>query len=582
MVNIVSPDFSDKKSLEKYSSAFTLSDMEVFIFPELFYPLLLANIMSPVIWRWRDDPWFNDISTRSFLNKANRIKQYIIDNYIFNLDLETWGLTMKEKEIERFSAFFDTGMLKQSNALFGYEGDKYYFSIDIRRHFGLDKYNNSVIPYWKTETVEAMNAFTHKEHYNSGAGECVSLAALYAAALFIVGGIPLEKIFIIATPLHSQNFINEREGILTNNRRIVTKNMWFNGTSLSAKARRALENERITIVSHITGHIHTVYNEASIDQGAYHSFREKLGSFVRSNLTPAILINFLRFKTVYKCLFQYRHSRTGSDHYMPLEKLFEYEHTSKAGMNAETRGKLLSEVDFEEFAHDPLPGKIILNDVEEYLKMNGSSDINSIEEEFISLFNNEHTECVREMFRDLKEFLITEPRFPSSEKEFIRADYPVISVSDSREKIITTIIDKASVSEMARLSLYVYRDMSLAEWEPFVKAAIERNPVSHESLGGRDAAEIFTILDGLNNESIYDSVRMAQPDEVWNFSRGDGAEKAFLMANALIFNDPDADVVITLTGDQAEVGYRGERYSFKTSKGYEKEIVISRGGYEEH
>ena len=54
------------------------------------------------------------------------------------------------------------------------------------------------------------------------------------------------------------------------------------------------------------------------------------------------------------------------------------------------------------------------------------------------------------------------------------------------------------------------------------------------------------------------------------------------MANALIFNDPDADVVITLTGDQAEVGYKGERYSFKTSKGYEKEIVISRGGYEEH
>ncbi len=32
-------DFSDRKILEKYSSAFTLSDMEIFIFPELFYPL---------------------------------------------------------------------------------------------------------------------------------------------------------------------------------------------------------------------------------------------------------------------------------------------------------------------------------------------------------------------------------------------------------------------------------------------------------------------------------------------------------------------------------------------------------------
>ncbi|MCK7531620.1 MAG: hypothetical protein MZV63_11600 [Marinilabiliales bacterium] len=79
----------------------------------------------------------------------------------------------------------------------------------------------------------------------------------HAAAMFVVGGIPLEKIFMMATPLHSQNYIDEKDGLLTNNRRIMTKNMWFNGTSLSAKARRALENEKVTIVSHITGHIHT-------------------------------------------------------------------------------------------------------------------------------------------------------------------------------------------------------------------------------------------------------------------------------------------------------------------------------------
>jgi len=76
--------------------------------------------------------------------------------------------------------------LAQSNALFGYEGDKYYFDIDIRTHFGLDKYEGDVIPYWKTETVEAMDAFRYKPTYVSGAGECVSLATLYAAALFIV------------------------------------------------------------------------------------------------------------------------------------------------------------------------------------------------------------------------------------------------------------------------------------------------------------------------------------------------------------------------------------------------------------
>ncbi|WP_406541750.1 hypothetical protein [Clostridium ljungdahlii] len=72
------------------------------------------------------------------------------------------GLTTKENEIARFEPFMNVETISRSNALFGYEGDKYYFSMDIRRHFGLDKYNSNMIPYWKTETVEAMNAFKYK------------------------------------------------------------------------------------------------------------------------------------------------------------------------------------------------------------------------------------------------------------------------------------------------------------------------------------------------------------------------------------------------------------------------------------
>ncbi len=105
MDSITSIDFSDNKTLEKYSSAFTFSDMEIFIFPDLFYPLLLANIMSEELWEWRDDPWFKDIEKKEFTYKANRVKQFIIQNYIFNLDLSTWGLTTKSKEINRFMIF---------------------------------------------------------------------------------------------------------------------------------------------------------------------------------------------------------------------------------------------------------------------------------------------------------------------------------------------------------------------------------------------------------------------------------------------------------------------------------------------
>ena len=57
-----------------------------------------------------------------------------------------------------------------------------------------------------------------------------------------------------------------------------------NGTSLSEKARRAMENEKVTIVSHISGYIHTLYNEATIDKDAYNQFSVKLKEFLVTDL----------------------------------------------------------------------------------------------------------------------------------------------------------------------------------------------------------------------------------------------------------------------------------------------------------
>ena len=86
-------------------------------FPELLYAGFLANIMSPLIWKWRYLSWFKDIDKLNEMQKINRIKQFIIDNYNFNLDLETWGLTDKKTETARFKSFVDMDTLKQSNAL---------------------------------------------------------------------------------------------------------------------------------------------------------------------------------------------------------------------------------------------------------------------------------------------------------------------------------------------------------------------------------------------------------------------------------------------------------------------------------
>jgi hypothetical protein len=572
-------DFSNSKTLEKYSSAFTLSDMEIFIFPELFYPLVLANIMSPVIWKWRDDPWFKDLEKKNFNYKVNRIKQFIIQNFVFNLDLSTWGLTTKTREIERFSDFFDMDLLRQSNALFGYEGDSYYFDIGIRKHFGLDKFDSEIIPYWKTETVEAMNAFIHKESFSTGAGECVSLSALYAASMFILGRIPLEKIFLIATPLHSQNFIMEKEGIITNNRRIVTKNMWFNGTTLSEKARRALENEKVTIVSHISGHIHTIYNDATIEKQAYNEFSTKLREFLITDLTINVFVNFLRFKSKYKCHFQYRCEQSGNRRYITLEKMFEYEHTSKFSASPETRNLLLEEIESDDFHMSPIQGKILLNEAENILLKLQGKNIPGIEKEFMRFSDILSGNLIHEMFADISDFIHTEPKLPDNNKNYTEARVPNISVTYSRDKIMDAISNLAGKSEMCSLAMYVYRRMDHIDWLPFIKAAIERNPVCFTDLCGKNPDDVYLILKSFPDDSIYDGNRLALPDEVWNFRRGDGIEKAILLADFIMNKDNSSFVSINIENSRVFLSNEGNTWTFSSGKSFHKSIAISNRSY---
>lgn len=406
---------------EEKSAAATLSDMEIFIFPDLMYSLVLANVLSPRLWRWRDLEWFDGIREMRPKKRLQRLRQHIMDNYTFNLDLETWGLTNQARELKRFAPFLDPGEIAASNALFGYHGDAYYYDIDIRRHFGLDKYSSDVIPYWKTETVEAMDAFRRKDGHAVGAGECVSLAGLYAAAAFVVCGLPLESIYLMATPLHSQNFIDVDTGILTNNRRLVTRAMWSNGTVISQQARRALEHERVTIVSHATGYIHLLYPQATIAPSAYAHFAERLNSF----LTPP---------------------EDAADRRLVVPRL-------------------------------PDASRVAFGNGDEPLALTPDMD------------------------------------------------YAAVSAR------LRTIRD---TNRAAALAPYAGHELGETEPAPFVKAALERSPVSKAALGSVDSNTVISRIAALGDESIYDGTsRLAQPDEVWNFGTGDGLEKCLLAANIL-------------------------------------------------
>lgn len=549
----------DSLQLEKYSSAFTLSDMEIFIFPELLYSLVIANIMSPVIWEWRDDPWFENIDKMGPLKRIHRVKQFIMDHYDFNLDLETWGLTDKQTEINRFKDFMDIETLEQSNALFGYEGDKYYFDMDIRKHFGLDKFDSDIIPYWKTETVEAMNAFRFKPEHPAGAGECVSLACLYAAALFIVAKVPLEKIFLLGTPLHSQNFILADDGVITNNRRIVTKTMWFNGTELSALARRALEFEKVTIVSHSSGFIHSVYNEATIDEKEFTQFRHKLSGFLETQMNFEIFTNFLRSVSRYQNLFQLSFPCMNQTRYIRLEKAFAYEHDSKHRIGDKSSRKLLCEIDEEDLSSIKEKDRAVIAEDNFIFQQKSNQD-------FFDLFQQEFPMQAAnpEFMNELKKFIHIVPKLPSPKKYFSTSHNINLSVTQTREEIIAYLDGIRNVSVTADLAFYAGRYMDSCDWAPFLKAAFTRNPVSIDYFQDLELTHVYQELSGWPDDSIYHGSRLSLPDEVVNFRRGDGLEKAFTLMN--IARSRHLEWKIEQVNDKLMINLSGQKFEFLTQK----------------
>ena len=567
----------DAEQLEKYSSAVTLSDMEVFVFPELAYSLVLANIMSPLIWQWRNIDCFKLLQGKSSYRKLMRLRQFIMDEYEFNLDLETWGLSSKARELKRFEKFISPEDIASSNALFGYEGDKYYFDVDIRRHFGLDKYDSDIIPYWKTETVEAMDAFRLKRGYAKRAGECVSLAALYAAAAFIVCGVPLEDIYMIFTPLHSQNFIDVNDGVLTNNRRLVTKAMWFNGTEISDKAQRALRNENVTIVAHSTGYVHCFYQEATMNKELYQKFAHKLASYLTMDLSLGVFSGFLRSRRDYQEYFQLCRDCHGQAQFLKAEVLFHYEHGSNYRIADSTHEKLLAEVSDEDFVPYELPGRIRCDKLDGFLRQQKIDIRNPQGRNTLIRFIEPVVPDAQRLVEELADFVYAEAKLPTINKNFVPTAPIEISTEQNREQIIDYLRQLRASNSTADLAFYAYRDMGTCDWVPFVKAAVERNPVSIETASSMTIEQAYDWLSGLANESIYPDNRLAQPDEVVNYGRGDGVEKALTLANVIRQRSPDQDIEIIAEGDNVVLKGQNE-YRFLSGKGFEKHITICQSG----
>jgi hypothetical protein len=150
-------------------------------------------------------------------------------------------------------------------------------------------------------------------------------------------------------------------------------------------------------------------------------------------------------------------------------------------------------------------------------------------------------------------------------------------VDYTREQIIDYLRQLRQSNPAADLAFYAYRDMNSCDWAPFVKAAIERNPVSIEMTESMSIEDILHWIEQMEETSIYSDKRLAQPDEVANYKVGDGLEKAFLLANIIHQRNPEQDIDITVNKDNVVLKAKDE-YQFTSSKELKRQIHISCDG----
>ena len=167
-------------------------------------------------------------------------------------------------------------------------------------------------------------------------------------------------------------------------------------------------------------------------------------------------------------------------------------------------------------------------------------------------------------------FCHVEPRLPEADaKTFSNSGTPLgLDLEMSREEVVERLESIRSRNVMADLAFHAYRDLSRIEPEPFLKAALERNPVSIEETADLSIEEIAGRLDKMENSSVYEGPgRLAQPDEVWNFDRGDGAERAILLASIVKNRSPETVCTVEISPTEVLLKTGSGDYRFETRKG---------------
>lgn len=261
--------------------------------------------------------------------------------------------------------------------------------------------------------------------------------------------------------------------------------------------------------------------------------------------------------------------------YISAERVFAFEHGSPYRINDRTRDKLLAEIDVEEFQVTPLRNRIIIDELEDLVRKNNiecntSDDLALLKAKLAS-------DCLEAQvaLEGLAKFCNTEPRLPDTKtKRFVSPKEPLgINLRMTREEIIRRLENIRGSNDTANMAFYAYRDLNYTEPWPFLMAAMQRNPVSIEGARELGNDDLFQKIRAMADESIYDGPgRLAQPDEVWNYGRGDGLEKSVLLANILSRRMSSREFTIKVFPNRACLRLGQDVYDFSSRKGLKEQV----------
>ncbi|MBX3323157.1 MAG: hypothetical protein KF757_09230 [Phycisphaeraceae bacterium] len=282
---------SSEDVVDRLSAAVSLTVLEIDADAQRLVPaFLLANLMSPALWAWREEKRAHapDHKLRSTKSRLDALQRFF-HHYTFTIMPEqpggdVWGLMDFEEEERRFSPGFVASIRAEYDATFRKllaENPESQFGQIVNQPY----YRHGLFPRLKNETLEVMNAMATVNPQGKPSGKCIGLGMLWAAAAAVWGRIPLDRIIITGNRAHMFVYLDIDDGHLLNNTKWFSSTRINNQSDLSEFAKTVASGTDTTFFYNPEmGMCHCTSKTSQIPRERVTEIYQQIGGFVSNRL----------------------------------------------------------------------------------------------------------------------------------------------------------------------------------------------------------------------------------------------------------------------------------------------------------